>query len=394
MTILFIGARLRVLDANGAPLAGGLVYTYAAGTLTPKTAYNDAAKTSAKANPFVLDASGEADCWLDGTYKILVTNSSGVTQNGYPVDNIPGSAVAVNDLAAATGATLVGVAGGGNLQTKLDAIVANAKKVPRRQCALSGPHDANGAASLGGATGTATVTTSGIASGANRLTVTAGGGFNADGALDYIGYTESNLVFSGLNINGTMYLYVDITASSGILTAGVTTLAPVYGDGVPSTTNGQFTYTISEGIAYVGNGGTATATARVFIGEVTVAGNVVTAIRWYAYQGRSKTVGAVLAASQVQTLAHNIGMVPRSTIVSLRNTTASSGWVINDEIFRWLDGVSGITDTDVGYGISGQDTVLLSGVGANLAINNKTTAAVASSAKANWTPVVITDRGW
>jgi hypothetical protein len=283
MSFLFVGARLHVDGTDGSPLAGGWVYTYEAGTVIPKVCYSDAAATVPKANPFQLDAYGEADVWLVGNYKILIKDANLVTLPGYPVDYIPGNVVSSNDLASDAGAGMVGTESGETVQEVLDGIIANAKKVPKRQGALAGPHNSLGAANLGGSTGSTIVTTTGIAPGVNRLVVTAGGGFNEDGALDYVGYTDANLVFSGLSTNGTMYLYVDITPGTGVLTAGASTLAPVYGNGVPSTTTGQFTYVLSEGIAYVGNGGTAAPAPRVYLGQVSVAGGVVTGVQWYSY---------------------------------------------------------------------------------------------------------------
>lgn len=73
-------AKQRFFDTNGDPLAGGKLYTYEAGSLTPKTTYSDRDGT-ANANPVVLDANGECDVWLDtGYYKFILKNSSDVTQ--------------------------------------------------------------------------------------------------------------------------------------------------------------------------------------------------------------------------------------------------------------------------------------------------------------------------
>mgnify|MGYP000412339876 CR=1 FL=1 len=49
------------LDANGNPVAGGLLYTYAAGTTTPATTYTDVGLTVANANPVVLETAPEAE---------------------------------------------------------------------------------------------------------------------------------------------------------------------------------------------------------------------------------------------------------------------------------------------------------------------------------------------
>lgn len=62
-------------DANGLPLAGGLVYTYAAGTTTPQAAYTDSTFGTPLANPVPLDSAGRAEIWLNGSYKIVVKDS-------------------------------------------------------------------------------------------------------------------------------------------------------------------------------------------------------------------------------------------------------------------------------------------------------------------------------
>lgn len=70
------------------PLVGGKVYTYEAGTTTPKITYKDAAGTIPNTNPVILNSRGEADIWLGtGAYKIEVRDSTDVQQGG-PVDGI------------------------------------------------------------------------------------------------------------------------------------------------------------------------------------------------------------------------------------------------------------------------------------------------------------------
>jgi hypothetical protein len=79
----------RALDADANPLDGGLLYTYEAGTTTPKATYTDSTGNVANANPVVLDSSGYANVWLDdGSYKFVLKNSDDVTQ--WTIDNIVG----------------------------------------------------------------------------------------------------------------------------------------------------------------------------------------------------------------------------------------------------------------------------------------------------------------
>lgn len=68
------------LDNDGNPLEGGLVYTYEAGTSTPKATYTDSSGDTANANPIVLDSAGRAAVWLgDGGYKFVIKNAAGTT---------------------------------------------------------------------------------------------------------------------------------------------------------------------------------------------------------------------------------------------------------------------------------------------------------------------------
>ena len=71
--------KFRGVDNNGAALAGGLVYTYSAGTTTPIATYTDSTAGTPNANPVVLNARGEADIWLKPNvgYKFKLTDRYG-----------------------------------------------------------------------------------------------------------------------------------------------------------------------------------------------------------------------------------------------------------------------------------------------------------------------------
>lgn len=56
-------------DQNGAPYAGGTVYTYIPGGTTPKTTWQDPTQTVPNTNPIVLDAAGRANIWGAGIYR-------------------------------------------------------------------------------------------------------------------------------------------------------------------------------------------------------------------------------------------------------------------------------------------------------------------------------------
>ena len=95
-------------DVNGVPLAGGKIYTYAAGTTTLQNTYIDASGTTQNQDPILLDSTGspavgtsETSIFLANlSYKFVAFNASNVAglerrqyldllwaaQSGEPVD--------------------------------------------------------------------------------------------------------------------------------------------------------------------------------------------------------------------------------------------------------------------------------------------------------------------
>jgi len=69
------------ITGTNRPLAGGLMYTYKAGTTNNATTYSDDTGTP-NTNPIVLDSDGQCDLYLDDSvsYRIILKNSAGVTQ--------------------------------------------------------------------------------------------------------------------------------------------------------------------------------------------------------------------------------------------------------------------------------------------------------------------------
>lgn len=69
--------------SDGKPLAGGFLYLYQAGTVaTPQNCYQDTGLTIAWPNPITLDSAGRIPQLFcaDGSIKVRLTNSAGVTQ--------------------------------------------------------------------------------------------------------------------------------------------------------------------------------------------------------------------------------------------------------------------------------------------------------------------------
>ena len=76
-------------DTDGVPLASGKLYTYEAGTTTPKATFTDSSEAVENANPIILDSDGYADLWLgDGTYKLVLKDSNDATIK--TLDNVAG----------------------------------------------------------------------------------------------------------------------------------------------------------------------------------------------------------------------------------------------------------------------------------------------------------------
>jgi hypothetical protein len=120
--------KLQFFDANGNPLVGGKLYSYAAGTTTPLATYTDNTATTTNTNPVILNSRGEAGVWLSSSfYKLKLTDSNDVEI--WTVDNIGGYATmaelqaAIAAFAASGGSALVGFiqAGAGAVATTAQA---------------------------------------------------------------------------------------------------------------------------------------------------------------------------------------------------------------------------------------------------------------------------------
>jgi hypothetical protein len=88
------GAGWQFFDNNGAPLTGGKLYTYAAGTTTPQATYTTNTGGTAHANPIILDSAGRVSAggqiWVTVgvSYKFVLKTS--VDVQIWSADNIVG----------------------------------------------------------------------------------------------------------------------------------------------------------------------------------------------------------------------------------------------------------------------------------------------------------------
>jgi parallel beta-helix repeat protein len=121
-TTLSPAPKLQFFGADGTPLVGGKLYTYAAGTSTPLATYVDSTGTTANTNPVILDSRGEANVWLaSASYKFVLKTSTDTLI--WTVDNITTVDAFITSLAGATGSSLVGYspAGTGAVTTTVQA---------------------------------------------------------------------------------------------------------------------------------------------------------------------------------------------------------------------------------------------------------------------------------
>ena len=91
---IYGGIGWQFFDNNGAPLSGGFIYTYEAGTTTPLATYTSSTGNTAHPNPIELDSAGKVpggEIWLNYSYKykFVVKTFENVLLNTY--DNIGGS---------------------------------------------------------------------------------------------------------------------------------------------------------------------------------------------------------------------------------------------------------------------------------------------------------------
>lgn len=104
-TLLPMG-RQKFDNSAGLPLVGGKLFTFDAGTNTPRPTFADAAGLIPNVNPVILDARGEALLFWAGAYKVILKDAADVTI--WTVDNVSG--VDATQLLSIAGAGLIGFA--------------------------------------------------------------------------------------------------------------------------------------------------------------------------------------------------------------------------------------------------------------------------------------------
>jgi hypothetical protein len=254
---------------------------------------------------------------------------------------------------------------------------------PIRQTVLSGPVDSSGLSAFGGSTGSSTVT----ASGTLKATCYAGADSNYTGSI-------TNPSWTGLTTNGTMYLFLDITSAGVVSTASSMVQQVCQQGGTPANTNGLLTVNWQEGKCYLGNGSAAPQAYRVAVGEVMVAGNVVTAITWYALLGSYDSgYTSTLPAAGRTSKNHNLGVVPRFAEMWAECTSTDAGYSVGD-IIKPTCNPSGAVQMNSIPVTTKTVSVIGGNGGTPFAAPNASTGATTNLTSANWKWKLVCSRGW
>ena len=270
--------------------------------------------------------------------------------------------------------------------------------VPTRQTVLSGPNTTGIPTFLPATSVNLNLTSQNISTGVNALVATAAGGSNAQGAVNAVGQATANLTWTGCTASNTNYLPVSI--ASGALTALTPViLAPVYQfGGTPSTTNGQYTYNIQEGVMYLGNGATAPAVNHVIVGEAVAGASTITSTVAYAYQGKyvSGYTSTLPPASTTVSKSHNIGTVYGvKTGFRIKCLTTDSNYAVGDIVNDpWRQG--GVSNSSViTPAIDSRNSMrVITGSSLSVGVFDRNTGAGAIATTGNWAYELTAERGW
>ncbi len=217
--------------------------------------------------------------------------------------------------------------------------------VPKRQCMVSGPIDANGNASFLSQQSASEVRTNTTTITNKPLVFTFGAGWDNRGPVDYLieftTYNSEYLAWTGLStgLNVVNYLYVELDIITGDLTTGFTTTQPSYSLITPAGSAGLCWYpTDHRGPMQVWDGTAWQYKTRLFVG-VTI-GNGTNAVPFSSpYLGKFywkdvATINTTTTNDFTKSVNDYIycGRQNKCTKLLLEVQTASAPWVVGDII--------------------------------------------------------------
>lgn len=311
--------KARFFDANGDPLDGGLLYSYAAGTTTPLATYTDQGGLSANTNPIILDSSGSANVWLsNAAYKLVLKDSTGAITY-WTEDNITGVGVLIGNVTVNGTLTVTGAT---TLQSSLavtNNITAGGNLSITGSSTLTGPATTGTDLTVGeDLTVTATSTLTGVVTAGNAVNEHLGTDIASASTVDLHSATGNTV-----SITGTVTITA-VTLGQGerrlvrfddalILTNGVGLILPT-GANIITAAGDYATFVGNNGIVEVSNYQRAS-------GQALLAASFTKAFT-STYQTMSQA-GAL-------TLAHGLGTTPTLFQARIKCLTTEGGYSVGD----------------------------------------------------------------
>lgn len=335
----FANPGAQFFDDNGDPLSGGKIFTYAAGTTTPKATYTDYTGGTAHANPIILDAAGRppSEVWLTygDAYKFILKDSLDTLIGTFDhIDGIPPININLVRLYGSTS---------GYIDLVAPAVAgANTVTFP----AATGTVALTNNPTFTGTTAVATLTASGDITGTKTISgrlLSASQTVNIDQYLYMSGTGQAKLpvgstaqragAFSGTGqISGTTLTITNVTSASLYIGATIT------GTGVTAGTRVTDFLTGSGGIG----------TYTVSVSQTVVAGTVITdepivgmirynsttsAFEGYGLSGWAGIGGGATGAGGDEVFILNNQIITTSyAIPSGRNATSTGPLTVNGSV--------------------------------------------------------------
>lgn len=286
----------QIVDANGAPIAGAKIYTYAAGTTTPQASYTDSTGTVAAANPVICDSAGRATVWLSGYYRIVVKDASDNTIS--TTDNVTAL--------GATGDMNKSVYDAANIQEQLVGLTA-VQTLTNKSIAIVGVTTNSDAAS--GIVGEYLSTMSSSASATITVTIASPGvvTWTAHGLTGIVPvvFTTSGALPTGITA-GTVYWTIASTVTTNTFQIATTIANAVAGTAINTSGSQSGTHTGTMGATITTSTATDCGAISLTAGDYDVWGSI-----------RYKPTG--LATVYTSGVGTNSNTLPTDTLYTLLN---------------------------------------------------------------------------